>query len=327
MSDLISIIIPVYNAEKYLPRTIEAVLKQTYRNIELILINDESPDNSAEVCKKYAALDSRVRYYEQSNHGQGYTRARGINLAKGDYVAFVDNDDIMQPNMYEVMLDAIHRDNSNVCACQWNYKLPNGDNTIDNNIYPESFYGIKTGIEFARYLYENKDVESGGYGYSNGLVVSPWNKLFKRDLLLGFKCTGYYGEEEEMNDYVYSQLHVKVSVIPDELYYWCQNLESASNLPFSERRWYFFKMLDKRTKLYTDRYILGETRKLICNLYIEYFFKNKKISSTIPEFATQIFRENCKALRRMKYCGSKFHLRMSLFSHSPNLYAKLLKLR
>lgn len=282
MDELISIIMPVYNAEKFLPRAIESVLNQTYKNIELILINDGSTDGSADVCRRYAEEDKRIKYYEQSNHGQGYTRARGINLANGEFVAFVDSDDRMCAEMYETMLKAMKHDHTDVCACQWNYELPNGQHTINNRIYNQSYYGIKTGVEFARYLYKYKELENGGYGYSNGVVVSPWNKLFRKELLRGFESNGYYGEDEEMNDFVYSQTGIKVSVIPEELYYWCQNLDSITNRPFSEKRWHFLKMLSERSRRYNDRYILGETNKLLCNIYIEYYFKGKEQGITPP---------------------------------------------
>jgi len=288
MNYLISIIVPVYNAEMYLRRCIDALLGQTYDNIEVILISDGSTDGSDLICEEYARRDGRVRYYRQKNHGQGYTRARGVELAKGDYVAFADADDRMQPQTYGSMITAIKRDGTDMCVCQWNYELPGGEHTINNRIYPDSFYGVKTAEEFARYLYAYKEQElTTGYGYANGVVASPWNKLFRRDLLLGFESNGYLGEDEEMNDFVLSKPGVKVSVIPDELYYWCQNLESISHRPFSGKRWYYLKMLSKRTELYTDKYILGETHKLICNIGIEYYYKG--ISAACPPPICKIF--------------------------------------
>lgn len=280
MNELVSIIVPAYNAEKFLKRSIEAILNQTYRNIELILINDGSTDNTEQICLEYAAKDSRVKYFQQENHGQGYTRARGIRESKGEYIAFVDADDYMHPQAYEIMLKSLLRDSTDVCVCQWNYELIDGRHTINNRIYDDTFYGIKTGTEFARYLYCYKDTENGGYGYANGLVVSPWNKLYRKQLLTSFTSSGYIGEDEEMNDYVLSQKDTRVSIIKDELYYWCENPDSITHQVFSDKRWHLFKMLEKRSKLYKDKYIQKETHKLIFNIYIEYYFKSRSTISS-----------------------------------------------
>ena len=283
MSKLISIIVPIYNTEKYLHRCINSILNQTYSNLEVILINDGSTDGSDAICRKYASKDKRIKYIIQDNHGQGYTRAKGINLANGDYVAFADSDDYMKPEAYGTMLLAMMRDGTDMCACQWNYELPNGKHTINNRIYDDSFYGVKSSTEFARYLYKYSDLERAiGYGYANGVVVSPWNKLYRRSFLLGFESNGYIGEDEEMNDYILSNPNVRVSVIRDELYYWCQNLNSISNSPFSEKRWHFLNMLAKRSRLYTDEYVVRETHKLICNMTIEYYYKSLASEITPP---------------------------------------------
>lgn len=324
MKPLVSIIIPVYNAGHYLRRSVEAVLNQTYSNIELLLINDGSTDDSKSICLEYANKDSKVKYYEHANHGQGFTRARGVQLASGDLVAFVDQDDYMAPHMYEIMVNAIAESGVDVCVCQWNYELPDGRHTINNRVYEDSFYGVKEGVEFARYLYWYRGVEKGGSGYANGVVVSPWNKLFRRKLLIGFESTGYLGEDEEMNDYVLSQPGVKVNVIPDELYYWCENLGSMSNRPFSDKRWYFLRAMGKRIKKYNDTYILTETCKLICNLYIEYFYKGKIAKIIPPCDVAELYSDSCLNLIKLGYNNPSFYARMFLFKCSPFLYKRLL---
>lgn len=322
MNEMISVIVPVYNAEKFLTRSIESILNQSYQNLELILINDGSVDNSGAICKQYAAKDKRIRYYEQENHGQGYTRARGIELAKGEFIAFVDADDYALPMMYELMLKAIHKHKTDVSVCQWNYELSDGRHTIKNKIYDESFYGVKPALEFAKYLYKfaSKEFENGTIGYANGVFVTPCNKLYKRTLLMGYKSTGFIGEDEEMNDYVFSQSNVKVTILPEECYYYCQNLNSTSNRPFSDKRWYFIKMLGKRAELYDDAFIVGETYKLICNIYIEYYFK---ANNTPPDYVKRIFEKAYRYLKKTHYCPAKFFVRMDLFRLSPQIYRKI----
>src|ERR1700752_3699749 len=104
---LVSIIIPCYNAEKYIDRSIESILNQTYKDFEIIIINDGSTDNSEEVIKKYLTLDNRVKYLKQVNQGVSATRNKGIELAKGEILAFLDSDDVWEPENLEIKVDAL----------------------------------------------------------------------------------------------------------------------------------------------------------------------------------------------------------------------------
>ncbi len=102
---MISIVIPVYNAEKYLHQCVDSILHQTYQNIEVILVDDGSTDSSREICEKYKSLDQRIRCFYKENGGVSSARNYGIRCAKGDYIAFVDSDDIVKPDMLEILLE------------------------------------------------------------------------------------------------------------------------------------------------------------------------------------------------------------------------------
>jgi len=111
---LISIIVPVYNIEEYLPRCIESILKQTYTNLELILVDDGSTDKSGEICDRYARIDDRVRVHHKKNGGSSSARNAGILLAKGQYVGFVDSDDYIEKDMYKRMVEAAKESGCNI---------------------------------------------------------------------------------------------------------------------------------------------------------------------------------------------------------------------
>lgn len=111
---LISIIVPVYNIEEYLPRCIESILNQTYTNLELILVNDGSTDKSGSICEKYATKDKRVRVIHKKNGGSSSARNAGIREAKGEYLGFVDSDDYIENTMYEKMVEAIDAVGANI---------------------------------------------------------------------------------------------------------------------------------------------------------------------------------------------------------------------
>ena len=100
---MISIIVPIYNVELYLEKCIESIINQTYKDIEVILINDGSTDKSGIICDKYAKIDDRIIVLHKENGGVSSARNKGLDIAKGDYIAFVDPDDYIEPNMYEEM--------------------------------------------------------------------------------------------------------------------------------------------------------------------------------------------------------------------------------
>lgn len=117
--DLISIIVPVYNVEKYLDECIASVINQSYRNIEILLINDGSTDTSYEICKEWSKKDSRIRVLNQINQGQGIARNYGVKEAKGEWIAFVDADDWIDKEYIELMMRAAIREHANMARCNY----------------------------------------------------------------------------------------------------------------------------------------------------------------------------------------------------------------
>lgn len=117
-TDLISIIVPVYNTEKYLCRCLDSIVVQTYSNLEIILVNDGSTDKSGKICEQYAQRDERIKVIHQENKGQAAARNAGVNAATGKYISFVDSDDYIAINMFESLLEAIKLHQGKVAGCQ-----------------------------------------------------------------------------------------------------------------------------------------------------------------------------------------------------------------
>lgn len=115
----ISIIVPVYNVEKYMERSINSILNQTYTDIEVLLIDDGSLDNSGKICDEFAEKDSRVKVFHKENGGVSSARNLGLDNATGDYIGFVDPDDIIDPNMYNVLLDNLISSESDISFCDY----------------------------------------------------------------------------------------------------------------------------------------------------------------------------------------------------------------
>jgi len=128
---MISVIVPVYNVEKYLTKCIDSIIAQTYKDIELILVDDGSPDDCPKICDEYAEKDSRIRVIHKENGGVSTARNVGLKIARGEYIGFVDPDDYIDEAMYENMLSAMETTNSDMAIC--GYEYVNENNEIDKN--------------------------------------------------------------------------------------------------------------------------------------------------------------------------------------------------
>lgn len=118
MDELISVIVPVYNVEPYLPDCLDSILASTYSNLEIIVVDDGSPDNCPAICDEYAGKDSRIRVIHQNNKGIVGARNAGLAVASGTYIGFVDSDDVISPIMYEMMVSAMERTGAEMAACE-----------------------------------------------------------------------------------------------------------------------------------------------------------------------------------------------------------------
>ena len=118
--ELISIIVPIYNVEKYLRQCLDSILNQTYQNFECLLINDGSPDNSADICREYVEKDSRFKYFEKENGGLSDARNYGIRQSKGSYLTFVDSDDWLEHGALDRLYGALKKENADISIGRYN---------------------------------------------------------------------------------------------------------------------------------------------------------------------------------------------------------------
>ncbi|MBQ8615735.1 MAG: glycosyltransferase, partial [Clostridia bacterium] len=123
----ISIILPVYNVENYLDKCLTSLVNQTYQNLEIILVNDGSPDNSGEVCENWAKKDSRIKVLHKANGGVSSARNFGLDNATGDFIGFIDPDDFVELDMYEKLLNALNSQNATMAMCRYQNVFENSD--------------------------------------------------------------------------------------------------------------------------------------------------------------------------------------------------------
>ena len=171
----VSVIIPVYNAEKFIERTVQSVLAQTDDDFELILVNDGSKDSSPEICNYFAEVDARVRVFHQENGGPGAARNKGIIEAQGRYLAYVDADDTVEPDWLERMVTLQTDSNTDLVCCGYNKVV-----TKDGHVRKRKSYKPQPQIYQSRNeIREN--IERILYG---GFFNSLWNKLYLRQIIV-----------------------------------------------------------------------------------------------------------------------------------------------
>ena len=171
---LVSCIVPVYNVEKYLNQCIESIVSQTYKNIEIRLINDGSTDTSPEICDRWEKKDERIIVIHKKNGGLSSARNEGLNQRKGEWIVFIDSDDYVHPQFIEILLEEV-KNNKVLMAC-CNYKSGKLDNDIlSEKCYEKEGRKVKLPIE-----------QKSFYNISNDMVVAAWNKIFHYSLFHRF---------------------------------------------------------------------------------------------------------------------------------------------
>ncbi len=233
--DLISIIVPVYNIEKYLSRCIESVLNQTYKNWEAIFINDGSIDNSLKILEEYKKRDRRIKIIDKKNAGSGAARNDGIENSNGEYIAFLDSDDWYEKDFLEKLYNNLKENNSDVSMCNPRMVY---DNIEKNNKINTYFF---KSIELMKNPREIL-----------GILAMPvvWNKLYRKDIIVKnmIRFPNYsFCEDVEFLYKVFLYVN-KVSKIEDDLYNYYQREDSATKKIKEEAIEQFYKVLENLEK-------------------------------------------------------------------------------
>lgn len=223
MNQLISVIIPVYNVEKYLDRCIESVINQTYKNIEIILVNDGSVDKSPEICDSWSKKDCRIKVVHKENSGAGIARNTGIEHAAGDYVLFVDSDDYINKNTVEKCYYIAKKDKSEMVM----YGRTDVDSEGNEKIKP---------VLTTDYVFKNKEVTDvilpGLFTNEKGFGVGVCGKLIDLNVIRNYGIK-FRSEREILSEDALFLIELfshisSVSILPENYYYYFQNDKSFS---------------------------------------------------------------------------------------------------
>ena len=310
---MISIIIPVYNVENYLNRCIDSVLSQTYKNLEIILIDDGSTDSSSKICDFYQEKDRRVIAYHKRNEGQGIARNYGIDRSKGEYIMFVDSDDYVHPQMLELLYKAIRQGEYDLSVARY----------LSVNVGTE--IEIQRIIEFHSQELSAEDILCKLFGKSgeDTQYIGVWNKLYDRRLLANICFSAFKASEDLLfNVEVFSKVRQAIEV-DSKLYYYTQRNTSASH-SVSEKQ-----IIDRIDASYTClRYIpSGSAEEACCvmKLYKVLFSSRflgrrevylKNVVRRIKEVHKQIY----KCFLQNKYISTVYKILFMGFFYCPLLY-------
>ena len=221
---MISVIVPIYNAETYLLRCLDSLMRQRYADFEVLLIDDGSSDSSGEICKSICKKDSRFKYIYKEHSGVAETRNKGLQVAAEQYIAFIDADDYVHQQYLEILYNAIIENECEIAAADYE--------EVDDRS-PETFADSgKTGEPRMR-LMAQTDLMAELFGQTSLMVV--WGKLYKREVLTGFRFLRRdIAEDVEFNSRVYQNISKAVSV-EAKLYFWVRRTSSVTRIPFSQR--------------------------------------------------------------------------------------------
>lgn len=313
---MISIIVPIYNIEKYLAHCIDSVLNSTLTDFELILVDDGSTDSSGSICDEYSTWDERISVIHQENGGISIARNHGLEKAHGDYVIFIDGDDVIKPEMLETMLQALDSSDSDLAMVRA-YTIDEDGIVTTPAVDEQRDTRIITQEDYMRFLYERNE-----FGYP---VV--WNKLYRRQLIEGMTFASVAAEDIEWTTRVTMRVK-KISLIERQLYGYRIRSTSVTreakgvNPAIANRLDTYLKCLDEIPAtcrkyrswclLYTYKYLL--TTRLQ--------FRGTSLYNQVKAKARNIYKQTAQELLHSDL-GFPKKWALLCFYHVPALYAPI----
>lgn len=213
MNALVSIIVPVYNVQEYVRRCLESLMNQSYENIEIIVIDDGSTDESGIICENCAKNDTRIKVFHKKNGGLSSARNYGIKRAKGKYICLVDSDDYVKIDFVKKMMDRVKTDNIDIVICGFNKTIPLNDESM-------------SGRDTVRKLLLNQD----------NIEIIAWNKMYRSDLFNGLLYPEGKNYEDNLTTYKLLSKARVVSYLAESLYVYVEREGSITKNDKKEER-------------------------------------------------------------------------------------------
>lgn len=307
----LSIIVPIYNVEPYLRRCIDSILAQTYRDFEIILVDDGSPDGCPAICDEYARKDSRVVVIHKENGGLSDARNAGLDIARGEYIGFVDSDDLIHPQMYEVLIHFLETCSADIAQCEWycvyEERQPLFEKVNLENIEPMCV----DATELLSVCYSNNVV---------GFNTSVCNKIYKKKIFDACRFpVGLYYEDE----YIYLdtiEASRQIVTLQTVLYYYFQRQGSIIRSAYTPSWFYSRYCVHRKNILYFyDNGLVKEITYALEDYLMRFsrdkfavYFKHPEYKKEFREVEQGFRREFWAILKNSKICEMKKLLAVTL---------------
>lgn len=314
----ISVIVAVYNVEKLIKRCLDSIINQTMKDLEIILVDDGSTDNSGKICDEYVKLDKRIIVIHKENSGPGSARNTGIDIATGEWIAFVDSDDYIEKDMYKLLYENAIKYKCDISACYFEYI--NKDNvSLYNSNRKLGIEGKYNEDEFLKLLYKNSE--------TNLICVCVWNKLYRNTVFKELRFKDIIHEDEEILNNIYRHNYsIYVTELP--LYKYFQNVNSIVNTAISKRNFIFLDILYNRINIFQQKNPNLYNNALInyCELNITFYNRAEKLKFNYKKYKKD-FNSLIFKIIKNKDIKIKTKLRYCLYYVNPQLYSLLLSHR
>lgn len=311
---LISVIIPIYNLSEYLSKSIESVLAQTYKNFEIIAVDDGSIDNSGELLKEYAKRDGRVKPISKKNGGVSSARNLGIEKSAGEYIFFLDGDDWLEPNALEKLCESAYKFDIIQAAYV--------------NIYEDGLQESPKDVYFVNEEISNNE-QMLSYYFLAKIQESSWNKLYKRTAIGDIRfneglCVG------EDSTFVYNVLKrtKSVKLIKDITYYYYIREGSCMHEVIGDKHFSIMQLRDKqfvdanKTKELFEGFIFRYAKDIFYLIHGILEVEKSKYENRLPELRKRILKEK-RFILTSKHLNSRFKIGVLILWFAPRLFYKL----
>lgn len=228
---LVSVVLPIYNVENYLDRCINSVVNQTYKKLEIILVDDGSPDACPAKCEEWARKDKRIKVIHKANAGLGYARNTGIENASGEYICFFDSDDYIAANTIEKTYESVKKNKADIGI--FGFSMVNKSGEVTSTIIPKTEFQKYVGKKVLTSFLPELIGKNPDNGKATGLRMSAWTSLYSMELIQK-NSWRFVSERYIISEDVYSLLELyhdvkAVVVIPEALYFYCENETSLTH--------------------------------------------------------------------------------------------------
>lgn len=314
---LITVVIPVYKVEQYINECIDSILKQSYSNLEIILVDDGSPDQCGKICDEYMKKDSRIKVIHQENKGLSGARNSATDIATGKFITYVDSDDWISEDMIKTLYNAIKENHTRIACGAFESFFEDGT-TVTNNHNNETF------------IYSKQEALDC-FLFNEYITPCVWGKLYDIKLWNNIRCPEGKLFEDQFTTYKILDLCEKVVFVTRPLYHYRKRNGSIGHSNFDKKTYQLYDAIHEEYNYISRKYgeqcpniaVARTTWEVVfANMMISNNYRDKKVIKEIQKFA----RNNIKKIMQCQYISKVRKIQLLMFVYSFPIYVKFYKL-